>query len=379
MNARNIVFPLLVTTALFSGCYGAEVDEDFNPELVEDVGSLEQQLPKGSVGAVNGQGDYCADVGNVCVSGEGDCDRNSECTSGTVCASNNGLKFGFSGSTDVCVPSHCTNAVQDGGETGIDCGAGCGTCANNCVGTSGGADFCVSCLCGSGQGDCDSTKQCQTGLVCGKDNGPNFGLGRTYDVCVPAHCTNAVLDAGSGETGVDTGGPCSSGGPPPPVLNLFFSEYAEGSSNNHHLEIYNAGTATGTCSVLQYFSGSTTPTTIALSATIAPGGIFVLCRSGGSVASPPCNQTLVGVQFSGDDAIELVCNGVTQDIIGQIGFDPGSEWGTGLASTGNNTLRRKCSVTSGDTNGADAFVPSTQWDGFALDTYGDLGSRVCPL
>src|SRR6185369_2782647 len=35
-------------------------------------------------------------------------------------------------------------------------------------------------------------------------------LPASYDVCVPAHCTNRVQDAGNGETGVDLGGPCGS-------------------------------------------------------------------------------------------------------------------------------------------------------------------------
>ena len=64
------------------------------------------------------------------------------------------------------------------------------------------------------------------------------------------------------------------------------------------------------------------------------------------------------------------------DVIGQIGFDPGTEWGTGLESTADNTLRRKGSIEAGDTNGGDAFVPSAEWNGFANDTFGGLGSHA---
>ena len=53
------------------------------------------------------------------------------------------------------------------------------------------------------------------------------------------------------------------------------------------------------------------------------------------------------------------------DSIGQVGVDPGTEWGTGLTSTADNTLRRKATVTAGDPNGADAFDPAAEWDGFA--------------
>ena len=64
-------------------------------------------------------------------------------------------------------------------------------------------------------------------------------------------------------------------------------------------------------------------------------------------------------------------------MIGQIGFDPGTEWGSGNASTQDNTIRRKCAVTVGDTNGADAFDPVTEWAGFALDTFAGFGDPAC--
>lgn len=63
------------------------------------------------------------------------------------------------------------------------------------------------------------------------------------------------------------------------------------------------------------------------------------------------------------------------DSIGQTGFDPGTEWGTGLTSTADNTLQRKSVICAGDTNTADAFDPSVEWDGFATDTFDGLGSH----
>ena len=55
--------------------------------------------------------------------------------------------------------------------------------------------------------------------------------------------------------------------------------------------------------------------------------------------------------FNGDDAIALLKNGVIIDVIGVIGSDPGSQWGSGDASTGENTIRRLNTVCSGDANG----------------------------
>lgn len=66
------------------------------------------------------------------------------------------------------------------------------------------------------------------------------------------------------------------------------------------------------------------------------------------------------------------------DVIGQVGFDPGTEWGTGLTSTADNTLRRKDSICAGDASGGDAFDPSLEWDGFATDSFDGLGGHPDP-
>ena len=166
----------------------------------------------------------------------------------------------------------------------------------------------------------------------------------------------------------------------PAQAAVFFSEYVEGSSNNKALEIYNSGStpvdlAAGGYKVAIYFNGNTTATgNIALSGTIPAGGVFVLANSSASAAvTAVANQTSGSLTFNGDDAIALVDSSGTLDVIGQIGVDPGSEWGSGLTSTADNTLRRMDSVTSGDPDGSDAFDPAVQWVGFATDTFDGLG------
>ena len=47
-----------------------------------------------------------------------------------------------------------------------------------CFGTN------ANCPCGNGGGDCDSDQDCMPGLVCGTDNGAEFGQAVTTDVCV---------------------------------------------------------------------------------------------------------------------------------------------------------------------------------------------------
>ena len=165
------------------------------------------------------------------------------------------------------------------------------------------------------------------------------------------------------------------------AADLYFTEYIEGSSNNKALEIYNntgaaVNLAAGGYNVQMFFNGAVTPLrTINLTGTVADGDVYVLAQS---LADPAilaqADQTDTSTSwYNGDDAVVLSKGTTILDVIGQIGFDPGTEWGTGLTSTADNTLRRKTTVTAGDTNGSDAFNPATEWNGFAQNTFNGLG------
>ena len=163
---------------------------------------------------------------------------------------------------------------------------------------------------------------------------------------------------------------------------LFFSEYVEGSSFNKALEIYN-GTgsavdlAAGGYNIQLFSNGNTAAgATFDLQGTLVDGDVFVLAQSGADAAIlAQADQTTGNGLFNGDDALVLRKGSTALDVLGQVGFDPGSEWGTGDTSTGENTLRRKASVSAGDTEGGDVFDPSVEWDGFAQDTFDGLGSH----
>jgi len=164
---------------------------------------------------------------------------------------------------------------------------------------------------------------------------------------------------------------------------LFFSEYIEGSSNNKTLEIFNGtggpiNLAGGGYNVQMYFNGSTTAgLTINLTGTVANGDVFVLAQaSANATILAQADQTNGAGWFNGDDAVVLRKGTTVIDVIGQIGVDPGTQWGSGLASTADNTLRRKDSISQGDPNGSDAFDPSIEWDGFDIDTFDGLGCRT---
>lgn len=164
----------------------------------------------------------------------------------------------------------------------------------------------------------------------------------------------------------------------PTATDVLISEYIEGASNNKAIEIANptgAPVALGGMS-LQYFSnGSVTPSlTIALSGTVAADDVFVVAH-GSAVAAILAQADLTNSAgwFNGNDAVVLRRGDVVVDSLGQVGFDPVTEWGTDLTSTMDNTLRRNANVCGGDTNPSDAFVPALQWQGFAVGTYDGLG------
>ena len=118
--------------------------------------------------------------------------------------------------------------------------------------------------------------------------------------------------------------------------------------------------------------------TIVLTGSVADGDVFVVTNPAANAAilAQADQITSTTSWYNGDDAVVLRKNGVVIDAIGQVGFDPGNEWGTGLVSTWDNTLRRKSSVCQGDSNATDAFDPASEWDGYATDTFDGLGAHA---
>ena len=165
--------------------------------------------------------------------------------------------------------------------------------------------------------------------------------------------------------------------------DLFLSEYVEGSSNNKALELYN-GTgapidlAAGGYNVQVFFNGSgTAGLTVNLTGTVATGDVFVLAQSSADAAIlAAADQTNGSGWFNGDDAVVLRRGTTVLDAIGQVGFDPGTEWGSGLTSTADNTLRRKPTACTGDVDTGDAFDPSVLYDGFATNAFDGLGAHT---
>jgi predicted extracellular nuclease len=167
---------------------------------------------------------------------------------------------------------------------------------------------------------------------------------------------------------------------------LFFSEYIEGSSFNKAIEIYNGTGAgvdlsAGTYTLELYSNGASTASkTLALTSSIVAGDVFVIAHTAAD-ADILAEADLIDsannvVNWNGDDAVVLRKGAAVVDVIGQVGSDPGSQWGSSPTSTKDHTLQRAAEVCAGDTDGSDAFDPAVEWVGFAQDTFDGLGSHT---
>jgi hypothetical protein len=184
---------------------------------------------------------------------------------------------------------------------------------------------------------------------------------------------------GSSSIGGNAGAGHAGGGSNPPAA-LYFSEYVEGSSAYKALEI-TAQKRSGLdgCKVGTYFNGKDEVTVVAtLTGVLEAGQVLTLCSSAlqEKLGGARCNQ-VGNLTFNGDDVVAISCEGKLLDVIGQVGVDPGTGWGTAANGTLDHTLRRKCSVTSGDATETNAFDPSTEWLVFPVDTFDGLGARGC--
>jgi hypothetical protein len=202
---------------------------------------------------------------------------------------------------------------------------------------------------------------------------------------------NATSDDGScifAETGLDCEGNELS------TCSIYFSEYAEGSSNNKYLEIYNPGLETISLEGYALAHTVNSPAVIGeyetwvelpLNGLIEPQSVYI-------VAHTQANNELVnGANFTygnlsnGDDGFALVLGSpsdfIILDAIGDWNGDPGSGWdvaGTSTA-TANHTLIRKPTVSSGNAGdwslSAGTDVENSEWIVLPMDDWSDLGQH----
>lgn len=201
--------------------------------------------------------------------------------------------------------------------------------------------------------------------------------GGSSDDCTPA----ALLSFSASQTAFD----CSDiTGAAPVAADLLISEYIEGSGFTKYIEIFNGTGAAVDLSdyeIRLYTNGSSSANnTNTLTGMLNDGEVVVLANSQATEYTGTV-QTFSAVNFNGDDAVELykVSTGMSVDIFGTIGQDPGSQWSDATSgnNTANSTLRRKGSVTAGVTTNPGAGFPTlgTEWNEFANNDVSGLGAH----
>ena len=172
---------------------------------------------------------------------------------------------------------------------------------------------------------------------------------------------------------------------------LFFSEYAEGSSNNKYLEIYNptnasidlSGYAYPSCSngcnvenVFDYWND------FKQNASIPANGVYIIAHPSADPSILAIANETFNYLSNGDDFFAIVQGDENThtviDKIGEFGPDPGDGWNVAGVTNGtvNRTLVRKSSVTQGNidwTASAGTNANDSEWIVYAQDTWTYLG------
>ncbi len=182
------------------------------------------------------------------------------------------------------------------------------------------------------------------------------------------------------------------------TVNLFFSEYAEGSSNNKYIEIYNPsstivnlnnyqikGTNNGTA------WGDNGERELALGGTLAANSVYIICTDAADpdiiAKSDLALPYESPVHYNGNDAIAIFGidssgnHTVILDVIGVQSSDPGpAGWNVAgvTGATKDHTLVRKSSISKGNSNWENSSGTSTsnsEWEVKDIDDWTSLGSR----
>ena len=195
--------------------------------------------------------------------------------------------------------------------------------------------------------------------------------------------------------------------------DLFISEYVEGPAQNNALEVYNPTTAAidlSGYSLNRYSNGAISgPEVWPLSGSIAAGDVIVVGNGQldsidlGSYWSVPVDPDFYAIlddhctgnyddnstfYFNGDDAMTLEYNGISVDIFGKVGEDPGMAWTDDVSAgytdvnggtwwTKRQTLIRKPTVQEGVTQIPILFNPTLEYDSLPDATYSNLGIHIC--
>ena len=198
--------------------------------------------------------------------------------------------------------------------------------------------------------------------------------------------------------GSDDSSDTGNGGSDNQTVNLFFSEYAEGSSNNKYVEIYNPSSATVNLNNYQ-IKGTNNGTAwgdngereLALGGNLAANSVYIICTDAADPAIIAKADLALPyespVHYNGNDAIAIFgIDGsgnftVIMDVIGVQSSDPGpAGWNVAgvTGATKDHTLVRKSSISKGNTNwenSAGTSASDSEWEVKDVDDWTSLGTR----
>ena len=174
---------------------------------------------------------------------------------------------------------------------------------------------------------------------------------------------------------------------------LFFSEYAEGSSNNKYLEIYNPTDSVVSLAGYAYPSVANDPTTpgeheywntFDEGASIAPGDVYVIAHGSADATILAEADETHNFLSNGDDGYALAfgteSSYVVIDWLGNFDADPGNGWAVAGVedATKDHTLVRKLSVNQGNSDwaaSAGTSAEDSEWIVLEQNDWTNLGSH----
>ena len=175
---------------------------------------------------------------------------------------------------------------------------------------------------------------------------------------------------------------------------LFFSGYAEGSSNNKFLEIYNPTDADISLDGYAFPSVANAPTTpgqheywneFPEGAMVSAGDVYVIAHGSADASILPEADHTHTYLSNGDDGYALVqgteSSYVILDMIGDFMGDPGSGWDVAgvSAATQDHSLVRKSHVSSGNagdwTASAGTNADDSEWIVLEINDWTGLGAH----
>ena len=198
--------------------------------------------------------------------------------------------------------------------------------------------------------------------------------------------------------GSDDSSDTANGGSDNQTVNLFFSEYAEGSSNNKYVEIYNPSSTTVNLNNYQ-IKGTNNGTAwgdngereLALGGNLSANSVYIICTDAADPAIIAKADLALPyespVHYNGNDAIAIFgIDGsgnftVIMDVIGVQSSDPGPAGRNVAGVTGatkDHTLVRKSTISKGNTNwenSAGTSASDSEWEVKDVDDWTSLGTR----